>query len=103
MDLEGRSSNSHWSSKKQSALADQFFETAKKLSACGVRHIHLVLAAPNSVVFNFGRRYDKRNLPEITVYQFERSQSVKYPWGVRMPVSETAIAAIERTVPPLSS
>lgn len=96
MDLESMSSNSHWSAVKQSKLADQFFETAKKLSAHGVKHIHLVLAAPNSVVFNFGRRYDKRNLPELTVYQFERAEEIKYPWGVRMPVGRTSTASIER-------
>lgn len=100
MDLEGRSSSSHWSAVKQSAIADQFFETAKNLSERGVKHIHLVLAAPNSVVFNFGRRYDKRNLPELTVYQFERSEQIKYPWGVRMPVGQTSTGFIEGTPDP---
>jgi len=93
--LDGMSSSSHWSADKQAALADQFFETTKKLSALGVEHIHLVLAAPNSVVFNFGRRYDKRNLPDITVYQYERLLKTKYPWGVRMPVGETESACVE--------
>lgn len=95
IELANRSSSSHWSAAKQSKLADQFLETAKNLSARGVKHIHLVLAAPNSVVFNFGRRYDKRNLPELTVYQYERSEAVRYPWGVRMPVGKTAIPSIE--------
>lgn len=35
----------------------------------GVKVIHLILAAQNSVVFNLGRRYDKRNVPDIVVYQ----------------------------------
>ncbi len=99
MDLEGRSSSSHWSAVKQSAIADQFFEIGKKLSECGVKHIHLVLAAPNSVVFNFGRRYDKRNLPELAVYQYERSKENKYPWGVQMPVGGTTSGYIVRTDP----
>lgn len=96
MDLDGRSSDSHWSSEKQSEIAAQFLEVAKRLSARGVKHIHLVLAAPNSVAFNFGRRYDKRNLPELTVYQYERGMDIKYPWGVRMPVCSTAIARVEK-------
>ena len=96
MELQNRSSSSHWSAEKQSRIADQFFETAKDLSAHGVKHIHLVLAAPNSVVFNFGRRYDKRNLPEITVYQYERAEEIKYPWGVRMPVGKTSAASVVR-------
>ena len=86
MVLEGMSSDSHWSVDKQNRLAQQFLEVVKKLSTDGVRRIHLVMAAPNSVVFTFGRRYDKRNLPEIVVYQYERGQSPAYPWGVLMPV-----------------
>lgn len=100
MDLDGRSSSSHWSVEKQSAIASQFFEVSKQLSARGVKHIHLILAAPNSVVFNFGRRYDKRNLPELTVYQYERSDDLKYPWGIRMPVCSTLAAQVEKTIPP---
>jgi len=79
--------SSHWSQAKQAALADQFLGVLKKLDALGVNQIHLVLAAQNSVAFNFGRRYDKRNLPKVTVYQFERSQDPRYPWGVEMPVA----------------
>jgi len=98
MQLSAMSSNCHWSREKQSALSDQFFEIAKQLSGAGVEHIHLILAAPNSVVFNFGRRYDKRNLPELTVYQYERSQDQKYPWGVRMPVGAKDAASIEEAM-----
>ena len=97
MQLEGMSSSSHWSGTKQAALAGQFLEMAKKLSSKGVRHIHLVLAAPNSIAFNFGRRYDKRNLPDLTVYQYERSRAKKYPWGIRMPVGTKSEPSIERT------
>ena len=84
--LDGVSSDAHWSAEKQNRLAQQFLEVVKKVRARGVRRIHLVMAAPNSVVFTFGRRYDKRNLPEIVVYQYERGQSPAYPWGVLMPV-----------------
>lgn len=85
--LEEMSSDSHWSQKKQNRLAQQFFEVIKQLSAKGVKRVHLVLAAPNSVVFTFGRRYDKRNLPELVVYQYQRGKVPAYPWGVLMPVS----------------
>lgn len=93
--LDGLSSDSHWSQKKQNRLAQQFFEVAKQLSAQGVKRIHLVLAAPNSAVFTFGRRYDKRNLPELIVYQFERGTDPAYPWGVLMPVSGNKEAIIK--------
>lgn len=79
--------SSHWSQTKQSALAVQFLETIKALDACGVGHIHLVLAAQNSVTFNMARRYDKRLLPSLTVYQYERSETPRYPWGIDMPVA----------------
>lgn len=85
--LENMSSDAHWSQKKQNRLAQEFLELSKKLSAKGVKRIHLVLAAPNSAVFTFGRRYDKRNLPEIVVYQYQKGKAPSYPWGVLMPVS----------------
>lgn len=84
--LDGMSSDGHWSQQKQNRLAQDFLEVVKQLSAQGIKRIHLVFAAPNSVVFTFGRRYDKRNLPEIIVYQYERGKSPAYPWGVVMPV-----------------
>lgn len=85
---------SHWSQAKQSALADQFLGILKQLDARGVELIHLVLAAQNSVVFNLARRYDKRNLPKVTVYQFERAHECRYPWGVEMPVAGASAARL---------
>lgn len=85
--LDGMSSDRHWSQQKQNRLAQEFLEVVKYLAGKGVKRLHLVLAAPNSVVFTFGRRYDKRNLPEIVVYQYERGERVAYPWGVSMPVA----------------
>ena len=85
--LDGMSSDAHWSQAKQNRLAQEFLEVVKRLSAAGVKRIHLVMAAPNSAVFTFGRRYDKRNLPEVAVYQFERGKKPAYPWAVLMPVA----------------
>lgn len=92
--LDGMSSDAHWSFQKQSRLAQQFLEFTKQLSALGVERIHLVLAAPNSVVFTFGRRYDKRNLPKLIVYQYQGGQTPAYPWGVLMPVSGIDLAEV---------
>lgn len=86
--------SSHWSQAKHSALADQFFAILKQLDAQGIDRIHLVLAAQNSVVFNLARRYDKRNLPKLTVYQFERAQEPRYPWGIEMPVAGAGVARV---------
>lgn len=98
MTLQEGSSDSHWSDEKQGALASQFLETVKKISGAGVKRIHLVLAAANSVVFLFGRRFDKRNLPSITVYQYERENIPAYPWGVEMPVAGKQDEAVVRTI-----
>lgn len=92
--LNGMSSDGHWSQQKQNRLAQEFLEVAKNLAGKGVKRLHLVLAAPNSVVFTFGRRYDKRNLPEIVVYQYQRGEPIAYPWGVSMPVAGLAEAKV---------
>lgn len=85
LSLKDISRNNHWSKQKQSRLVGEFFEYCKNLAEHGVEHIHLILACQNSVAFRFGQIYDKRNLPPITVYQYERNHALKYPWGVRIP------------------
>ena len=87
LDLEDGLPDCHWSEEKQRALGKQFLDTVISLERRGVRRIHLFLAAQNSVVFRFGRLYDKRNLPEVVVYQFQRAETPPYPWGILMPVS----------------
>lgn len=86
LELENGSPDAHWSEEKQEALGSQFLDTVIGLSNQGVKHIHLFLAAQSSVVFRLGRLYDKRNLPQIVVYQYHRGDSPPYPWGVAMPV-----------------
>jgi len=44
-----------------------------------------------------GRRYDRRNLPNLFVYQYERSRSIKYPWSVRIPVIGQAPEIVHTT------
>ena len=86
LDLEGGSPDCHWSEDKQRALGAQFLETVIGLGDRRVERIHLFLAAQNSIVFRFGRLYDKRNLPKVVVYQYQRSMVPPYPWGILMPV-----------------
>ena len=87
MVLASGSPDCHWSENKQKALGQQFLDLVITLGNRGVKHIHLFLAAQNSVVFRFGRLYDKRNLPELIAYQYQREETPPYPWGIRMPVS----------------
>ncbi|MBB2687744.1 UNVERIFIED_ORG: hypothetical protein GGD48_004825 [Rhizobium etli] len=86
LSLEDGLPDSHWSEDKQRALGQQFLEAVIRLGNLGIRRIHLFLAAPNSVVFRLGSLYDKRNLPEVIVYQYQREATPPYPWGIVMPV-----------------
>ena len=85
--LEGGSPDCHWSEEKQRVLGSQFLETMIEIGNRSIERVHLFLAAQNSIVFRFGRLYDKRNLPTVIVYQYQRSAKPTYPWGVLMPVS----------------
>lgn len=85
LSLQTLDRNNHWSKGKQNRLSGEFLEYCKKLLSLGVEHIHLVLASQNSVAFRFGQSYDKRNLPSISIYQYERHQTVRYPWCVQIP------------------
>ena len=97
MILDQGTTDSHWSREKQKALGRQFLETVSALGNLGIERVHLFLAAPNSVVFQFGRLYDKRNLPEVLVYQYQRGASPVYPWAIRMPVSGIWNAEVVQT------
>lgn len=85
--LEDGSPDSHWSEEKQRELGKQFLNTLIELGNYGFKRIHLFIAAPNSLVFRFGRLYDKRNLPEVVVYQYQREKTPAHPWGILMPTS----------------
>ena len=94
MILDEGTTDSHWSQEKQKVLGRQFLNTVIALGNGGVERVHLFLAAQNSVVFRFGRLYDKRNLPEVLVYQYQRESSPVYPWAIRMPVSGAQNATV---------
>lgn len=84
--------DNHWSDEKQTALAVQF--TSVLFNHSNFKKIHLYIAAPSSLVFLFGQRYDRRNLPPVCVYQFERGQTPEYPWAVEMPVAGNPAAEV---------
>ncbi len=71
-----------WSEAKQTALTAQFLEMVAELGNRGVRNIALILAAPSSLALRLGRAYDRRNLPEISCYQYQRDAHPPYPWSV---------------------
>lgn len=90
MDLQDRSTASHWSDAKQQRLAQQFLDTVMALLRQGVTEIAIFLAAPASLSLRLGTVYDRRNLPGVTVNQFEQADARKFPWAIRMPVAGLA-------------
>lgn len=94
MRLPGGTPDAHWSVEKQRALGQQFLNTVIALANRGVTQIHLFLAAQNSVVFQLGRLYDKRNLPAVVVYQYQPEHSPPFPWGIAMPVAGRLTAEV---------
>lgn len=88
LDLTSRSTDSHWAEEKQQRLAQEFLNAAIRIADSGATTIHLFIAAPNSVVFRLGRIYDKRNLPHVLVYQYQRGRDIEHPWAVVMPVQD---------------
>lgn len=94
MTLAILATDGHWSEAKQTALAQEFFNTTRALCGTNVKRVNLILAAPNSVVIRFGRIYDKRNLPALTVWQYENGQNLLYPWGINMPVAGRTASVI---------
>lgn len=85
--LDGASTSSHLSLVKQVALGRQFLDICLQLHAKGTKKIHLFLAAPSTLTLRFGTLYDKRNLPPVAVYQYERGQTQPFVWAVAMPVA----------------
>lgn len=73
-----------WSEAKQAALTAQFLEVLAELGNRGVRSVDLVLAASSSLAFRMGRAYDRRNLPELRCYQYQRNVQPPYPWCVEI-------------------
>lgn len=71
-----------WSGAKQDALAAQFTAAVATLGNKGVRRISLVLAASSTLALRMGRAYDRRNMPEIACYQYDRVPKSAYSWSV---------------------
>lgn len=86
----------YWSIAKQQFIAAAFRAAVQELLHRGVRRIHLVLAAPASLSIRLGMSYDRRLLPEVLVYQYERSARMQYPWALVMPTHGRAQAEVAR-------
>ncbi|WP_295751501.1 SAVED domain-containing protein [Undibacterium sp.] len=77
--------NSYWAEEVQQAFATAFRDAVQEMMTQNIRRIHLVLAAPASLAVRLGATYDERLHPELIVYQYERSSTPPYPWGIFLP------------------
>jgi len=77
--------NSYWSEEVQQAFAAAFRNALQELLSRNIRRIHLVLAAPASLTVRLGATYDERLHPELIAYQYERSSTPPYLWGIVLP------------------
>ncbi|MEG3619684.1 SAVED domain-containing protein [Magnetovibrio sp. PR-2] len=94
LELANRSTSCHWSESKQQALSAQLREVLVTLSDKHIELIHLFIAGANSLVIRLGRTYDRRNMPRCNIYQYERSATPPYPWGVVLPTHGVNTATI---------
>lgn len=78
-------SDKYWSIEKQQAVVAAFRTVVQELLHRGVQRVHLVLAAPASVSIRLGMSYDRRLMPELLVYQYEKSCTPPYPWAFALP------------------
>lgn len=101
LQLIPRTNNGHWSENKQRRLASEFLNSAIQIADAGVQVIHLFIAAPNSMVFRFGQTYDKRNLPRVFVYQYQKGCDIEHPWSVSMPVQGVKNSRLVHTTIPI--
>lgn len=73
------------------SLMQDFMNCIAGLQSKGTKKIHLVLAAPSILSMRLGSCYAARNMPELTIYQYQQAQRENpYPWGIRMPNSESS-------------
>lgn len=89
--------NSYWSEEVQQAFAAAFRNAVQELLSRNIRRIHLVLAAPASLTVRLGATYDERLHPELIAYQYERSSTPPYPWGIVLPHHGSPEPAVLRT------
>ncbi|WP_444930628.1 SAVED domain-containing protein [Microbulbifer sp. SSSA002] len=66
---------------KVQAFQSEFRELLKRLNSDGVEKVHIFCAAQASFNFSMGRQIS-RNHPQCIVYEYNRTEQIKYPWGV---------------------
>lgn len=88
---------------KGTALIQQFVEVLAQLTSKEVGTVHLVLACPASLATKLGMSYDRRNMPAVIVYQYERTALPPFPWGIETPTHGMSVPRVVDRRSPVSS
>lgn len=64
------------------AICDEFKNLLRLLSSKGVKRVHFLLACSTALTMRLGSVLDPRNMPDVIVYQYEKSSDLIYIWGL---------------------
>lgn len=64
------------------AICDEFKNLLRLLSSKGVKRVHFLLACSTALTMRLGSVLDPRNMPDVIVYQYEKSSDLVYIWGL---------------------
>jgi hypothetical protein len=64
------------------AICDEFKKLLRQLSLKGVKRVHFLLACSTALTMRLGSVLDPRNMPDVIVYQYEKSSDLGYIWGL---------------------
>lgn len=64
------------------AICDEFKKLLRQLSSKGVKRVHFLLACSTALTMRLGSVLDPRNMPDVIVYQYEKSSDLVYIWGL---------------------
>ena len=63
-------------------ICNDYKNMLHQLGSKGVKRVHFLLACSTALTMRLGSVTDPRNMPEVTVYQYDKSNPLIYPWGI---------------------
>lgn len=64
------------------SICDEFKKLLRLLNSKGVKRVHFLLACSTALTMRLGSVLDPRNMPDVIVYQYEKSSDLVYIWGL---------------------
>lgn len=63
-------------------ICNEFKKLLCQLNSKGVKRVHFLLACSTALTMRLGSVLDPRNMPDVIVYQYEKSSDLLYTWGL---------------------